>query len=177
MIPSIETSAWRALSVPLHAPAAGALALNATLMIYGKTATRLSEGLFLRVNAKGAADGSAAALALDKLGAWVDPRAVVQGGSHKQHAVGWRGVRSSALQAGGVAASLTVASSSAMLVNVGEPNILPYPVNASAWAPTEGWQWLLSNNGWGTNYPLWSPFLPTGNADQQWAFTLTLGAA
>jgi hypothetical protein len=168
-------SAWLSLEVPLRAPATGPVALNATLLTYGKTPTRLSEGLFLRVNATGGADGSAPALLLDKLGAWIDPQAVVQGGCHKQHAVGWRGVRSAALQAGGVAASLAVASSSAMLVNVGEPNILPYPVNASAWRPEEGYQWLLSNNGWATNYPLWSPF-EAANADQQWAFTLTLGA-
>jgi hypothetical protein len=126
------------------------------------------------MNATGSADGSAAALALDKLGSWVDPAAVMDGGCHKQHAVGPGGVRSLAQQAGGVAAALAVASGSAMLVNVGAPNILPYPVNASASAPEEGVQWLLSNNGWATNYPLWNPILAS-DADQQWHFTLTIG--
>ena len=163
-------SAWLLLSVPrVSASAPGPVVLNATLLSYEKTPTRLSEGLFLRVNATGPPQYS-----LDKLGSWVDPQAIVDGGCHKQHAVGPRGVRGAAAQAGGVTAQLQVSSGHAMLVNVGVPNILPYPVNSSAWAPEEGVQWLLANNGWATNYPLWSPF--AGDADQAWTFRIALGA-
>ena len=168
--------AWLELSMPLlPALSTGPVVLNATLISYNKTATRLSEGLFLRLNMTRGVVGQREQLRLDKVGAWIDPYDVVLGGCHKQHAVGPRGIELVSTQAAGVRAQLAMASRSAMLVNIATPNILPYPVNATAFVHGEGVQWLLSNNGWATNYPLWSPFL-AGDESQQWRFELTLSS-
>jgi hypothetical protein len=155
---------WITYSLPTD-PAANSFRVS--VASYNKTATRLPEGVFLRFNVS----GGGAAWHAGKLDSWVDPADVVAGGNQHHHVVN-RGVR--ALRSGG--AALTVASPQAGLAVFGRPFALPTPWDGPP-DPREGAAYLLSDNTWGTNYPMWSPALasPYGDdANQLWTFDVAL---
>jgi len=133
-------SVWLQFDVPRGAGGA----INASVSIFNKTATRLPEGLFLRFNAS-----ARGGWRVSKLGADVDPFDVVPGGAHHNH--GFAGPRGgvAALDAG---ARLGVRSDSAGVAGFGNPTPLPAPVWANSTDPAEGAAFMLVANGWGTNY-------------------------
>lgn len=151
---------WLQLDVPL-----GAGALNLSLTVLNKTATRLADGLFLRFNAS--AGAALPSWRVHKIGSSVDPFDVVPGGNLRHHGVG-AGV--TAAGAGG--ASLFVGAPDAPVAVFGEPTIFPVP-NATCGAPaaSEGLSFFLNGQLWNTNYPFWFPFL-TEDKDMRWRFTL-----
>jgi hypothetical protein len=162
-------SVWIRYDVPT---AASGAVINMTVTIFNKTATRLPEALFVRFNASGA--GAPAGLptwAADKLGGWVDPFDVVMGGNHYHHAVGRRGVLATKPAPGsGGNVSLMIGSPDAAISVWGHPRGLPWPT-AGAAEPTEGAGYMVLDNLWGTNYPMWFPF-DSADANLQWRFTL-----
>ena len=121
--------AWLQLTVPRGA-AGGAIA--GELTVFGKTATRLPEGLYLRFNASAGEGGTA--WAVSKLGTEVDPFDVVPGGNHHQHGQGAAGASAVARDGG----RLTVASADFAMAQFGAPIPLPAPVWANATSPSEG---------------------------------------
>jgi hypothetical protein len=154
-------------STPSSPPTAATV--NITLAAYNKTATRLPEALFFRFNVSGA--GSSTGLptwAADKIGSWVDPFDVVMGGNKYHHAVGLRGIRATK-----PAGTLQIGSTDAAISSWGRPRLLPTPTNVTGSAdPAEGGAYMLVNNAWGTNYPMWYPF-DASDANLQWHFTMT----
>ena len=126
---------WLQLEVPL----ASGEGIAGTLMAYGKTPTRLPEGLFFRHNAS-----AGGGWRVGKLTSSVDPFDVVPGGNHHQHAYG-RVVR--ALSEVGDA--LNFMSDHFALAHFGPPIPLPAPVWANSTSRSEGMSFLLMDNTWG----------------------------
>ena len=126
---------WLRLDVPRGA---GGGAINVTLDLFNKTATRLPEGLFLRFNAS-----ATRGWRFTTLGSDIDPFDVVPGGNqhlHGAHAV-------SALA--GVASRLDLAAGEIGLASVGRPWPLPAPVWPNSTTPKEGMGYMLIGNTWG----------------------------
>jgi hypothetical protein len=140
-----------------------AAALNVSLSIYGKAPTRLLEGLFLRFNAS-----APAAWAVDKLGSWVDPFDVVSGGNQHHHGT-WAGVAATA--AGG--AQLVIGAPDSGIACFGPPTVFPTPTDRGAVNASAGASFLLIDNLWSTNYPMWIPWV-AGDENERWRFTLTV---
>ncbi len=63
--------------------------LAESLQVFNKTATRLPEAMFLRFNPVNVPDG---AVSMEKLGAWMDPLDVVDGGAKHMHCVSDGGI-------------------------------------------------------------------------------------
>ncbi|MCC3373541.1 DUF5054 domain-containing protein [Cohnella sp. REN36] len=84
---------------------------------------------------------------LDKLGDRISPLEVVKGGNRSLHAV------DSGLYYEGADGTAVVRTLDAPLVAPGEPKLLQH---TNAFAPLEGgFHFLLYNNTWGTNFPMW----------------------
>ncbi len=106
---------------------------------YEKDASRIPEGLFFGVNLDFAEDTP---ITLIKLGLPVDPYCVREGGNRKLHVspvVSWPGGE--------------LKSCHAPLVSVGGMHL--YDENEVYGKPGDGMYYLLCNNRWGTNFPLW----------------------
>ena len=152
------SDAWLQLTVPRSAegPVVG------DLQVYGKTATRLPEGLYLRFNVSAAVG---AKWTVGKLGGSVDPFDVVPGGNHHQHGY------SEGLTAGAGGGVLAITSQDFGLTQFGKPIPLPAPVWANATSVSEGASFLLIDNTWGTNYPAWVPWRD-GEENMRWRFAI-----
>ena len=159
---------WMRVSVPRDATSASiALAYE----IYGKTPTRLPEGLFLRFNVSQA--GGPLQWRVVSLGGAVDPFDVVPGGN--QHLHGFAGDRAddSGVRVQTAAGkALMLSSDSAALAAFGKPWPLPAPVFPNATDPREGMAFMLEGNTWGTNYPMWFPF-DAKDSSLRWRFAIT----
>ncbi|WP_322172986.1 DUF5054 domain-containing protein [Acutalibacter caecimuris] len=113
--------------------------LGIELAWYQKDASRIPEGLFFGMNL-GYREGEK--ITLTKLSLPVDPYHVREGGNRKLHV-------SPAVESGqGVIRSLH-----APLVSVGGRHL--YDENEDYGSAAEGMYYLLCNNRWGTNFPLW----------------------
>lgn len=106
---------------------------------FDKDESRIPEGLFFGFDL---GYGGGAPVRLEKLGLPIDPYNVREGGSRKLHASpvieGGRGV---------------IRSLHAPLVSVGGRHL--YDENEDYGDPGDGMWYLLHNNRWGTNFPLW----------------------
>ena len=162
---------WTRISVPRGVAPDETASIALTYEIFGKTPTRLPEGLFLRFNASAA--GGPLQWRVVSLGGAVDPFDVVPGGN--QHLHGFAGDRSNdagvrVTRAAGQA--LFITSDSAALAAFGRPTPLPAPVFPNSTDPSEGMAFMLEGNTWGTNYPAWFPFDAADSA-LRWRFDLT----
>lgn len=113
--------------------------IDVELKWFGKDESRIPEGLFFGFNL---GYGGGEPVRLEKLGLPIDPYSVREGGNRKLHA--------SPVIKGG---SGTVRSLHAPLVSVGGRHL--YDENESYGDPRDGMWYLLHNNRWGTNFPLW----------------------
>jgi hypothetical protein len=138
-------------------------AINVSLTMLNKTATRLPEGLFFRFKSSPA--GGALSFSVDKLGHPVDPLNVQQGGNHRQHGVGVGVTVTSS------AGSLLVHAPDTPLAIFGAPSIFPIPTTTAPPEIEEGFSYLLINNLWNTNYPCFIPW-SEGDDEIRWKFAL-----
>ncbi|KAL6772128.1 hypothetical protein ACKKBG_A29040 [Auxenochlorella protothecoides x Auxenochlorella symbiontica] len=115
-----------------------------------KTATRLPETLWVRWSPS---EVDAQSWVMYKLGTPVSPLEVLRNGSHAMHAVGDEGV---AVSSADGTRRLAIRSLDAALVSPGAPT--PFPVLDGTPAMEEGMSFALTNNIWGTNYPMWVPY-------------------
>lgn len=104
---------------------------------FRKPASRIAEALWLGFQPR------AELKAVHKLGQWIDPVDVVDGGNKRMHAtqdgVRWEGCSLRGVDTG--------------LVSVGGPSLLRFSKEAP---DTEKGVWFcLYNNVWGTNFPMW----------------------
>ena len=163
---------WTRIALPRGADPEETASISLTYEIYDKTATRLPEGLFLRMNAS--SSGGPLAWRVVSLGGSVDPFDVVPGGN--QHLHGFAGDRSDdagvRVTQAASGHSLFISSDSAALAAFGRPWPLPAPVFPNATDPREGMAFLLEDNTWGTNYPAWFPF-DAADSSLRWRFALT----
>lgn len=122
-------------------PAAGAI--NCSLTILNKTATRLADGFFFRFNVS--ASGGPLAWRVDKIGQSVDPFDVQWGGNQRHH-----GVDAGVTAQKSADAALFIGAPDAPLACFGEPTIFPIPTNQTADA-SQGLSFLLEDCLWNTN--------------------------
>ena len=106
---------------------------------FGKDENRIPEGLFFGMNLD---YKTGAPLTLSKLDLPIDPYHVREGGNRKLHV--------SPVIRGGKG---TVQSLHAPLVSVGGRHL--YDENEGYGQAEDGMYYLLCNNRWGTNFPLW----------------------
>lgn len=106
---------------------------------FDKDESRIPEGLFFGFDL---GYGKGGPVRLEKLGLPIDPYKVREGGNRKLHA--------SPLIEGG---SGVIRSLHAPLVSVGGRHL--YDENEDYGDPADGMWYLLHNNRWGTNFPLW----------------------
>ncbi len=118
--------------------------LRVTVSWFGKQATRLPEASWFSFippieNGRG--------WRMEKLGEWLSPLEVIPGGNRNVHAIG------QALRYRGPEGQMLIESLDAPLVAPGQPRVLQFDRTL---APLEGgMHFLLHNNLWGTNFPLW----------------------
>lgn len=117
--------------------------LECTLHWPQKTASRLSEALWLDCGVAAGADDE---WRIRKSGEWIDPRRVVRGGNRLLHAA-------EAIEVGGDRDTVIVSSPHAPLVRVQDGTILQAS-NEPATDP-RAMSINLYNNLWSTNYPQW----------------------
>ncbi len=146
---------------------AGQRNIQFTLLLLQKTPTRLTEAHWFSFNPVLAS--AQAAWRMDKLGEWVDPMAVINQGAMHMHALGEGG-----MTYGDVSTStqplLSVLSPDAPLVSVSGFNPFPTPFGTPNITST-GIALCLFNNVWGTNYPMWYPFV-AGDENIRYRFSV-----
>lgn len=123
---------------------AGRPRVDFTLQWFAKPACRLPEAFWFTFAPTVSRSGR---WLLDKMGQWVSPRAVICDGNRKLHAVNtgvlYREPR----------AALFLETLDAPLVAPGERSLLDF--NNRQPAAAGGMHFLLYNNVWGTNFPMW----------------------
>lgn len=115
--------------------------LNLELSWFGKDASRLTEALFLHLFP------AAGTLEVQKLDSWVDPGKVVFKGNRNLH-----GVQKARLTWEGD--SYLLENTEAPLLSVGRGKILEFD-NQFEDMEKDGLTYVLEDNVWGTNFPLW----------------------
>ena len=134
----------------------GKLDLEITLV--NKTATRFAEAGFLTFAPEtGNGDG---VWAMDKLGEWVSPLDVADGGSKGMHPVG-QGVLYAQSESSPKAFFRTL---DAGVVKFGQKLPFPTPMHAEP-DMSHGVHFLLHDNAWNTNYVFWWPYATPSNQD------------
>lgn len=146
-------------------PASPAGAINISLTILNKTATRLADGFFFRFNASSSIGGPLS-WKVNKIGQSVDPFDVQWGGNQRHH-----GVDADVTATNAAGAALAIGAPDAPLACFGEPTIFPIPTNQTA-DRTQGVSFLLEDCLWNTNYPFWYPFI-AGDENFRWRWSLT----
>ena len=157
---------WMTIAVPRGNDVKSTATINVSFDIIDKTATRLAEGLFIRFNASGPVTWK-----VNSLDGSIDPFDVVPGGNHHLHGF------SNDINGGGISATkngqtLQFTSMHIGLAGFGRPSYLPAPVFSNSTDRSEGANFNLINNAWGTNYPQWVPLSPL-DANQRWDFSIT----
>ncbi len=109
---------------------------------YNKDANRLTEAMYLHLMPS--CDGE---ISLLKMGQWINPYEIVGMGGKKLHAV-----RCAKLQKG--ENSYIIRNYHSPLFSAGKGKILEYD-NRVEDIKTDGISYVLHNNVWGTNFPLW----------------------
>ncbi|KDD76566.1 hypothetical protein H632_c180p1, partial [Helicosporidium sp. ATCC 50920] len=151
---------WTEISAP-----SDSRSLSLDVVWEDKTATRLPEALWWRwTPAKKAVD--AKTWTLVKLDQPVSPLDVVLNGSHALHAVGDDAAH---VRSADARQRLAIRSLDAAVLCVGKPT--PFPVLQGELDLGQGVSFLLHNNIWGTNYPMWVPYQP-GDEIMRFRFAL-----
>jgi len=136
--------------------------LNFTLQLFKKTPTRLPESMFFRFIPP---ISSSNFWKMTKLGESMDPSNVIVGGNKRMHTI------SNSIAYTNVRSSLTIQPLDAPLVVFGEPTAFPTPTDEMP-DFSQGASFILWDNIWNTNYPLWYPFNPE-DCNLQFRFRLT----
>jgi hypothetical protein len=117
--------------------------LRMTLQWFDKAACRLPEALWFSFNPAAASRG----WEIEKAGRWIDPLDVVRSGNRHLHGCGegvrWRGKRG----------WIDIHNQDAALVAPGQRSLLDF--NNYLPRLNEGMHFLLYDNLWGTNFPMW----------------------
>jgi len=137
--------------------------IQAEVQLYNKTATRLAEAMYVSFNP--ASDATSLDWSMEKLGSWIDPLDVADGGSKGLHCV--TRLKASRADGGG---SMLIDTPDAALARWDKP--FPFPTPLYKEPDMElGLHMVLFNNMWNTNYPFWFPF-DEADKDLQFRFTL-----
>jgi hypothetical protein len=118
--------------------------IDLTLQLYGKTACRIPEGMWLTMLP---GLGKKIQCRMDKLGEWIDPLDVVSRGNRALHAIG-EGVEYTDEQG-----KITLHSMDAPLMAPGVPPLMVFTDVLPDLR--QGPHFNLFNNLWGTNFPMW----------------------
>ena len=140
--------------------------VDVDVILVNKTATRFAEAAFLTFDPVASPGGG---WALDKLGEWVSPLHVADGGS-----MGLSPLNTGILYSRGMRDKARNGSSSAVffrtldcaVVKFGDKTPFPTPIHGQA-DMSSGAHFLLWDNYWNTNYVFWWPYItkPGINSD------------
>lgn len=140
---------------------------------FNKTATRMPEALWLSFNPVVSGNGS---WWMNKLGTMVSPLEVMVNGSQAQHAISRT---ASVFYAGNASeihdADFFISSLDALVVS---PTQTPFPAIEPLSAVRNGLSFLLLNNCWNTNFPLFYPYTNNANDSSllfRWELTTNAG--
>ncbi|EFN55987.1 hypothetical protein CHLNCDRAFT_145354 [Chlorella variabilis] len=146
--------------------------VKATFDDYAVTHAGAPRALWTEIRWVGAAHGqlpvNSSTWLMWKLGQPISPLEVIRNGSHGLHAVGDEGI---SVDSADGRRRLHIRSLDAAVVSPGRHT--PFP---SLSVPPEllyGASYCLSNNIWGTNFPMWFPY-QTGDANMRFRFVLQL---
>ena len=108
----------------------------------------------------GAASRGGLQWAVNKLGSWITPDEIVNGGSKHLHGISEEGIK---VTSGDGKAVMHIAVHDAAVASfgaqdAGKPTAYPSPVNVTADTADYGSSVVLWDNLWGTNYIMWWPF-------------------
>lgn len=164
-------SIWVTYSVPTPALPSRHRGINVTVASYNKTATRLPEALFWRLNAT---SSNASSWNYESVGMVIDPTTVVDRGNSHYHGVDSGGVQ----QVEPDGTKMTAVSYDAPVATFGKPSGFPTPTtltaaDIAAGLHSDGFGFMLTNNLWGTNYVMWSPF-NAEDASMSWSFAVMM---
>eukprot|EP00118_Oscarella_pearsei_P025553 m.308367 g.308367 ORF g.308367 m.308367 type:complete len:722 (+) comp43877_c0_seq1:88-2253(+) len=152
---------WERVTVPLNKTQNVKILIEFNMI--NKTATRIPECLSVHFQPK--VDLESNKMLIKKIGQMVDPMNVLNNGS--QHLHGLDPVE------GGVFYGSTIEFTSldTAVAAIGKPN--PFPTPAVKPSEEDGFAFIISDNLWGTNYVMWSPFLP-GEASTKYRMSINL---
>jgi len=135
---------WVYISIPSNGPN-----IDINVIWQNKTSTRLVEALFVSFIPTWATNTT---YTFNKLGEWIGVDEVLFNGSNHLHVL-QQGVK----YVNGER-SLIVNSLDAGIVCIGSPTSFPTPLRTFP-DPSLGSHFVLFDNVWGTNYPMWYPYL------------------
>merc|ERR1719408_829340 len=124
--------------------------MNVEIDMFNKTTTRIPEAMFVQFRTP----DENATWSANKLGSWIDPSDIVDGGTKHLHGVTEDGLR---VQDGD--STMQISSIDAAVANFGKLDAYPSPVHETADTSTYGSSYVLWDNLWGTNYVMWWPFV------------------
>ena len=124
--------------------------INVEIDMFNKTTTRIPEGMFVQFRTP----RKNVTWSANKLGSWINPSDIVDGGTKHLHGVTEDGLR---VQDGG--STMQISSLDAAVANFGVLDAYPSPVHVTADTSTYGSSYVLWDNLWGTNYVMWWPFV------------------
>jgi hypothetical protein len=127
------------VNIPLEEPK-----ISFELQWFDKAACRMPEALWFSFQPRSAGKGQ---WSIEKLGEWVSPLDVVYDGNRHLHACG-KGVRWQSAESG-----FEIISLDAALVAPGEKRLLEFTNRQPRLSG--GMHFLLGDNLWGTNFPMW----------------------
>eukprot|EP01114_Cavostelium_apophysatum_P014791 TRINITY_DN3921_c0_g1_i1.p1 TRINITY_DN3921_c0_g1~~TRINITY_DN3921_c0_g1_i1.p1 ORF type:complete len:770 (+),score=169.72 TRINITY_DN3921_c0_g1_i1:47-2311(+) len=137
----------------------GDLEIKIELEWFNKTATRLPESHWFGFNPIVPFDWN---LYLKKLGEWVDPLQIALNGS--QHLHGVESLTFAPMFDSEAGHSFDIYNVDSPIVSVGTVN--PFPTPMTPPLVTEGVNFNLFNNVWGTNFIMWYPYLDGDDASK-----------
>jgi hypothetical protein len=144
-------SAWVLYSFGVQ-QVGGDAAVNVTVLLYDKTATRLPEGAYFSFQPRHSAQGT---WMHSILGEWSSPLDVADGASKGLHYVSEDGAQFHSPDA---SATMQFETYDCGLLRWDTPLPFPTPLHADV-DFSYGASFCLFNNIWNTNYPLWYPFV------------------
>eukprot|EP00039_Didymoeca_costata_P021307 m.344143 g.344143 ORF g.344143 m.344143 type:complete len:974 (-) comp23897_c0_seq1:105-3026(-) len=155
----------------LHVHVGSSSNISVDIILINKTATRFAEGAFITFNPQ-TQQNAGSGWALDKLGEWVSPLAVADGGSKSISPVNSGVLYSAGKEVG----SIFFRTMDAGVVKFGDKLPFPTPVHGVA-DVSKGAHFLLWDNYWNTNYVFWYPYntpLGVNNENIKFRFSIEL---
>uniref|UniRef100_A0A6B2KYN8 P-type domain-containing protein n=1 Tax=Arcella intermedia TaxID=1963864 RepID=A0A6B2KYN8_9EUKA len=135
--------------------------LNISLQVFNKSATRFPEAMFFQFSPQNCANWT-----MQKINSLIDPTQVIIGGNKRMHSI------QGPISCINSNNPFSIGSIDSSLIVFGTPTSFPTPTDET---PDfgNGVSFILWNNIWNTNYPLWYPYNPQ-DANILYHFTLSL---
>ena len=126
--------------------------VNVEMSMFNKTTTRIPEAMFVQFQTP----NKNITWSANKLGSWIEPDDIVDGGTKHLHGITEEGLR---VRDNNNNNTMQISSLDAAVANFGMLTAYPSPVHETADTSKDGSSFVLWDNLWGTNYIMWWPFI------------------